>query len=55
MREHTTKREWALVLSKMADDGKEEVISHYFHLGYQNEITRQFLSKYHDINISLIH
>ena len=32
---------------------EREIITHYFHLGYPNEIIREFLSNYHDITMSL--
>ena len=32
---------------------EREVITRYFHLGYPNEVTREFLSNYHDIVMSL--
>ena len=32
---------------------EREIITHYFHLGYPNEIIRQFLLNYHDIVMSL--
>ena len=30
-----------------------EIISYYFHLGYENEVIREFLQNYHNITLSL--
>ena len=32
---------------------EREIITHYFHLGYPNEVIREFLSNYHGITMSL--
>ena len=32
---------------------EREIITRYFHLGYPNEVIREFLSNYHDIVMSL--
>ena len=32
---------------------EREIVTRYFHLGYPNEVIRQFLSNYHDIVMSL--
>ena len=32
---------------------EREIISHYFHLGYENEVIREFLQNYHNITLSL--
>ena len=32
---------------------EREIISHYFHLGYKNEVIREFLQNYYDITLSL--
>jgi hypothetical protein len=38
----------------MADEDElRNVVSHYFHNGYQNDVILQFLSEYHEIDISL--
>ena len=34
-------------------DTEREIITHYFNLGYSNEVILQFLSTYHNIEISL--
>ena len=31
---------------------EREIITHYFHLGYSKEVIREFLSNYHDIEMS---
>lgn len=32
---------------------EREIISYYFHLGYENEVIREFLQNYHNITLSL--
>ena len=32
---------------------EREINTRYFHLGYPNEVIREFLSNYHDIHMSL--
>ena len=32
---------------------EREIITHYFHLRYENEVIREFLQNYHDITFSL--
>ena len=31
---------------------EREIISHYFHLGYENGVIREFLQNYHNITLS---
>ena len=43
-----------LVLGRMADDRSEkQIIEGCFHQGYQNDVSLEFLSVYHNITISL--
>ena len=35
------------------EDERTMIIQHYFHLGYENEVIRQFLADYHGIKMSL--
>ena len=34
-------------------EDEREIIQHYFNLGYENEVIRQFLGDYHSIRMSL--